>query len=166
MVAQKVPQGNWHHFFTGSFPFSLSFPHILTLLSRTLPHKLLWPKSCLSEEKMVFRSSSVWLFVYIFIWLCWVFTAAHRLCSSWGEWGSSLVGVQGPVIAGACLVEHRLSNCGEWAQLPHSMWNLPRPGIQPVSPEWAGGFLTSGPQGSPIWLVLPWLNPLLWKAGV
>ena len=35
------------------------------------------------------------------------------------------------------------------AQLPRSMWNLPRPGIEPMSPALAGGFLTTGPQGSP-----------------
>ena len=28
-----------------------------------------------------------------------------------------------------------------------SMWNLPEPGIEPVSPALAGGFLTAGPLG-------------------
>ena len=92
-------------------------PTSLLYLLETLPHKLLGPKSCLSEEKVVFQSSSVWLFLFKFlcIWLCWVFIAAHRPFSSWGERGSSLVGVQGPVIEVASLVEHRLSNCSEWA---------------------------------------------------
>ena len=27
------------------------------------------------------------------------------------------------------------------------MWNLSQPGIKPVSPTWAGGFLTTGPPG-------------------
>ena len=27
------------------------------------------------------------------------------------------------------------------------MWNLPGPGIEPVSPEFAGGFLNAGPPG-------------------
>ena len=27
------------------------------------------------------------------------------------------------------------------------MWNLPQPGIKPVSPAIAGGFLTTGPPG-------------------
>ena len=30
------------------------------------------------------------------------------------------------------------------------MWNLPRPGIVPVSPALAGGFLTLDYQGSPV----------------
>ena len=29
------------------------------------------------------------------------------------------------------------------------MWNLPGPGIEPVSPGVAGGFPTTGPPGSP-----------------
>ena len=36
---------------------------------------------------------------------------------------------------------------GSQAQLPHSMWNLPGPGIEPVSPPLAGGFLTTVPPG-------------------
>ena len=46
------------------------------------------------------------------------------------------------------LVEHlepRLSSCS--VQLAHSLWDLPGPGIEPVSPALAGGFLTSGPPG-------------------
>ena len=33
--------------------------------------------------------------------------------------------------------------------MPRGMWNLPRPGIEPVSPVLAGGFLITGLQGSP-----------------
>ena len=29
------------------------------------------------------------------------------------------------------------------------MWDLPRPGLEPVSPELAGGFLTTVPPGKP-----------------
>ena len=36
---------------------------------------------------------------------------------------------------------------GLWAQSPSNIWNLPRPGIKPVSPAQAGVFLTSGPSG-------------------
>ena len=38
----------------------------------------------------------------------------------------------------------RLSNCGTLA-LPHSMWNPPRSGSEPVSPVWADGFVSTGP---------------------
>ena len=30
------------------------------------------------------------------------------------------------------------------------MWTLPRPGIEPVFPELAGRFLTTGPPGNPL----------------
>ena len=46
-------------------------------------------------------------------------------------------------------LEHRLSGCGTWAYLPRGIWHLPRPGIEPVSPTLAGGFLIAGPPGKP-----------------
>ena len=42
------------------------------------------------------------------------------------------------------------SSCGPWLQLPHSMWDLPGPGIESLHPALAGGFLAPGPQGSPV----------------
>ena len=44
-------------------------------------------------------------------------------------------------------LECRLSSCGARAQLPLGMWDLPRPGLEPVSPELAGGFLTTASPG-------------------
>ena len=44
-------------------------------------------------------------------------------------------------------LEHRLRSCSAWHKLPHSMWNLPRPGIKPESPASTDGFLTTGPPG-------------------
>ena len=41
--------------------------------------------------------------------------------------------------------EHELSSVGARAQVPHGMWNLPGPGIEPMSPALVGGFLTTGP---------------------
>ena len=41
----------------------------------------------------------------------------------------------------------RLNSCGAWAQLLHGMWELPRTGIEPVSPALAGGFFTTKPTG-------------------
>ena len=43
--------------------------------------------------------------------------------------------------------EHQLSSHGSWAYLPCGMWNLPGPGIEPMSLALAGRFLTSGPPG-------------------
>ena len=36
-----------------------------------------------------------------------------------------------------------LSSGGAWAQLLRGMWNLPGPGLKPMSPALAGGFLAS-----------------------
>ena len=33
--------------------------------------------------------------------------------------------------------------------LLRSVWDLPGPGIEPMSPAWAGGFFTIEPLGSP-----------------
>ena len=40
-----------------------------------------------------------------------------------------------------------LTHCGTWAQLLHSMWNLPRPRIEPVSLALADRFLSTEPPG-------------------
>ena len=80
-------------------------------------------------------------YLLIYFWLCWVFTAAPRL---------SLVEERGLLIAVASFVaELKLqsmgfSGRGTRAELPHDMWNLPRPGINPMS-LLAGRFLTAGP---------------------
>ena len=88
-----------------------------------------------------------------------------RAFSSCGKWGPLFIVVCGPLTIAASLVaEHRLqtrrlSSCGSRAQLLRGMWNLPRPGLEPVSPALAGGFLTTAPPGKP-----PphyFLNPIL-----
>ena len=48
---------------------------------------------------------------------------------------------------GTRALECRLSSCGAWAQLLRGMWDLPGPGLKPVSPALAGGFLTTAPPG-------------------
>ena len=135
--------------------------------------------------------------------LCWVFTAARRLSlvvvsrgysslqrlPSWGAqalgpWASA-VGAHRPSSCGSWAPEHRLGSCGPWAPLLHGTWNLPGPGIQPVSPAPPGksqlpcltvkralkedlyvvaptptlGLLLRGPS----LLILPSADPLLWK---
>ena len=44
-------------------------------------------------------------------------------------------------------LEHRLSSCGAWGWLLCTMWNLPHPGIKPVSPALAGGSFAIKPPG-------------------
>ena len=40
-----------------------------------------------------------------------------------------------------------------WAQLPHSLWNPPGPGIEPMLPALAGGFLHTEPPGKSIYSI-------------
>ena len=78
-----------------------------------------------------------------------------RAFSSCNEQGPLFVAVRGPLTMAASLVaEHRLetrrlSNCGSQAQLLRGMWDLPRPGLEPVSPALAGRFSTTAPPGKP-----------------
>ena len=73
--------------------------------------------------------------------------------SSCGEWVLLFIVACGLLTAVASLVEHGLqgmcglSSWGGMAYLPRGMWNLPRPGINPMSSVLTVGFLTSGPPG-------------------
>ena len=79
-----------------------------------------------------------------------------RAFSSCRKWGPPFIAVRGPLTVAASLVaEHRLqtrrpSNCGSRAQLLCSMWYLPRPGLEPVSPALAGRFPITAPPGKPL----------------
>ena len=54
-------------------------------------------------------------------------------------------------------LECRLSSCGARAWLLCSVWDLPKPGLEPVSPALAGGFLTTAPAGKPFLVVFMYL---------
>ena len=79
-----------------------------------------------------------------------------RAFSSCGKRGPLFVAVRGPLtIVASLAAEHRLqtrrlSNCGSRAQLLRGMWDLPRPGLEPVSPALAGKFSTTAPPGKPL----------------
>ena len=78
-----------------------------------------------------------------------------RAFSSCGERGPLFIAVCGPLITASPVAEHRLqtrrlSCCGSRAQLLRGMWDLPRPGLKPVSPALAGRFSTTAPPGKPL----------------
>ena len=83
-----------------------------------------------------------------------------RAFSSCGKSGPLFIAVRGPLTIVAFLVaEHRLqtrrlSSCGSRAQLLRGMWDLPRPGLEPMSPALAGRFSTTVPPGKPHIVVL------------
>ena len=87
-----------------------------------------------------------------------------RAFSSCGKWGPLFIAVRGPLTIVACLVaEHRLqtcrlSSCGSRAQSLRGMWDLPRPGLEPVSPALAGRFSTTAPPGKPQNIIFPVIN--------
>ena len=78
-----------------------------------------------------------------------------RAFSSCGERGLLFIAVRGPLtVVASPVAEHRLqtrrlSSCGSRAQLLHSMWDLPRPGLEPVSPALVGRLSTTVPPGKP-----------------
>ena len=112
-------------------------------------------------------------YLFIYLWLCWVFTATQAF-SGCGEWG--LLFSCGTQVShcsdfsccraqalrhmsfsrgvwvnncGSWALEHRLSSCGVWALLLCGMWDLPGSGIKPESSALAGDSLPAHHQGSP-----------------
>ena len=103
-------------------------------------------------------------FLFIYLFLAVLSLWFVRGLSSCGKWGPLFIAVRGPLfiavrgpftiaappVAGHRLQMHRLSSCGSRAQLLHGMWDLPRPGLEPVSPALAGRFSTTAPPGKPL----------------
>ena len=96
-----------------------------------------------------FQFFTLFYYLFIYIWLCQVFFAAEGLSivvvsRSWGM-VTLCCGARASHCGGAsrCRIQALgclgFSSCGAWAQLPHSMWNLPRPWIESLSPTLAGG---------------------------
>ena len=87
-------------------------------------------------------------FIYLFLAVLGLCFCARAL-SSWGKQGPLFIMVCGPLtVAASLVVEHRLqtrriSSCGSRAQLLHGMWDLPRPGLEPMSPALVGRFSTT-----------------------
>ena len=77
-----------------------------------------------------------------------IVVASHCGARALGSW-ASVVAVRGLSSCGSWALEHRLSSCDARAQLLRGMWDLPGPGIKPVSPALAGGFSTTVPPGKP-----------------
>ena len=129
------------------------------------------------EEEMVLYQSKVSIFnsklvfflinIFIYFWLLWVFIAARGLSLVVASGGYSLLRCTGFSLrwllllrsmgsrhtgfssCGLWALERRLSSCGTRAQLLHSLWDLPGPGLEPMSPALAGGFSTTVPPRKP-----------------
>ena len=109
-------------------------------------------------------------FIYLFMAVLGLRFCA-RAFSSCGKRGPLFIVVRGPhTIAVSLVAEHRLqmrrlSSCGSWAQPLRGMWDLPRAGLEPVSPALAGRFSTTVPPGKPhlCTFTLFWNNISIWK---
>ena len=75
-------------------------------------------------------------------------------------YGARALGVRASVVVahglsscGSQALERRLSSCSAQALLLRGMWYLPGPGLKPLSPALAGGFLTTVPPGKSVGLL-------------
>ena len=136
---------------------------------------ILYAVYCIPMTYLLYNNNTggLYSFFKIFIYLFYLFMAALglRFCarafSSCGKRGPLFIAVRGPftvaasLVAGHRLQTHRLSNCGSRAQPLHGMWDLPRPGLEPMSPALAGRLSTTVPPGKP-WrfvLLIPFTYP-------
>ena len=67
---------------------------------------------------------------------------------------ASVVVTRGLSSCSSRALELGLGSCVARAKLPLGMWDLPGPGIKPVSAALAGGFLTAGPPGKSYFVLL------------
>ena len=125
---------------------------------------------------IVYFHLSIWrlklfsLFILLYlIYLLFMAVLGLRFCarafSSCGKWGPLFIAVRGPLIIVASLVaEHRLqtrrlSSCGSRSQLLRGIWDLPRPGLEPVPLHWQADSQPLHHQGSPHFFIKGKLNP-------
>ena len=92
------------------------------------------------------------LFIYLFR-LRWVFVAVRGLSLVAASRGYSSLRCVGFSLQWLLLLQSTgsrrvgFSSCGAGVLLLCGMWDVPGPGIEPVSPALAGGFLTTVPPG-------------------
>ena len=95
------------------------------------------------------------IYICIYFWLLWVFVAVSGPSRVAMSRGCCLAVVCRLLTAAASLVHcssgsgvHGLNSGGSWAYLPCSLWDLFRPGIEPVSTALAERFLTTRQPGN------------------
>ena len=110
-----------------------------------------------------FSSCGEWGLFFVAVCVLLIVVASCCGAQALGLWASVVV-ARGLSSCGLWALERRLSSCGTWAYLLHGMWDLPGPGIEPVSPALAGGFLTTAPPGKPqgLCLLIFLLFPFEW----
>ena len=120
--------------------------------------------SFISAPSLLYSFFFFYFILFLFIYDC-VGSLSFRVraFSSCGKRGPLFIAVRGPLfiavrgpftiaappVAGHRLQRRRLSSCGSRAQLLRGMWDLPRPGLEPVSPALAGRLSATAPPGKP-----------------
>ena len=107
------------------------------------------------------------LIINLFIWLHWVFVAARGLSLVAASGGCSSLPCAGFSLQWLLLLQSTgsrrmgFSSCSAWAQqlwrtglVVRGTWDLPRPGIEPMSSALAGRFLTTVPPGKSLSCIL------------
>ena len=90
-------------------------------------------------------------------------TQTFSTCSEW--WLLPHCGASASVCGGfsCCGVWTRrredFGSCGTWTKFLLGMWDLLRPGIKPLCPALAGGFLITGPPGTSSPYIFTGINP-------
>ena len=93
------------------------------------------------------------VYIYPFIFGCAEPSLLFSRCTSFSLQGLLLLWGTGGRPQGLWLrllgAEHRLSSCDTRASLLRSMWDLPKPGVECMSPALAGGFFPTEPPAKP-----------------
>ena len=126
-----------HLVLQGSFEGQINHARCLAQKNTTSNRKLLWIRctqalSGCGEQEL------------LFVAVLGLLTAVASLVV---EHGLQAHGLQWLQHVDSEVTARGLSSHGAWAQLLHSTWDLPGPGIEPTSPAFAGRFLTTGPLG-------------------
>ena len=91
-----------------------------------------------------------------FLAVFWVFVSVRGLSPVAASRGHSSSRCAGLSLSWPRVAEHGLqtcrlsSSCGSRSQLLRGMWDLPRPGLEPMSPALAGRLSTTVPPGKPL----------------
>ena len=143
-----------------------------------LPNRCLWRawessvhhlSQSLSYFLWISRIATILFFFFckfIYFWLRWVSVAVRRLSLVAASRGYSSLWCAGFSLRWLLLLPSTGSRCAGFsscvsrAQLLSGMWDLPGPGLKPMSPALAGRFLTTAPPGKsqelPFWYWRHW----------
>ena len=87
--------------------------------------------------------------LFIYFGLCWVFVSVRGLSLVVASGSHSSSRCTGLPLSRLLLLRSTGSRRAGSVVVAHGMWDLPRPGLEPMSPALAGRFSTTAPPGKP-----------------